>query len=163
MVTRDGVRVSPRLLAEFELFPEAAAAVEALRRNGWLVFVISNQPDIARGLLSPETLDAMSDLLRSRLNPDDMAVCPHDDPDGCACRKPKPGMLLAFRDRWDLDLPGSFVIGDTWRDIEAGRRAQCRTILLERESDESPGVEADHRARTLAEALPLIGSCESRP
>jgi D-glycero-D-manno-heptose 1,7-bisphosphate phosphatase len=59
-----------------------------------------------------------------------VVVCPHDDDDGCGCRKPKPGMLIDLAKRWHVSLSESFVVGDSWKDIEAGRRAGCRTILV---------------------------------
>jgi D-glycero-D-manno-heptose 1,7-bisphosphate phosphatase len=135
--------------------------VDGLKRAGWLVFVITNQPDVARGFLSREELDRMTATLQSSLAPHEIAVCPHDDSGNCACRKPKPGMLLDLKDRWNLDLERSFVIGDTWRDMEAGRRARCRTIFLERDKHISEAVSAHARIHSLSEALPLIGTCET--
>ncbi len=155
---RDGALAGPRSFADFQLNPDAAPLVAALKDSGWLVFVITNQPDIARGNLKRAELDRMMDEVRSRVKPDDIRVCPHDDPDACECRKPKPGMLHSLRDQWRLDLAGSFVIGDTWRDMEAGRSAGCRTILLA--SPDTPSdVPADWRIRTLPESLSLVGSC----
>jgi D-glycero-D-manno-heptose 1,7-bisphosphate phosphatase len=72
----------------------------------------------------------MSIILRAAVPIDDLAVCPHDDADGCGCRKPKPGMLVELAKRWDVDLEGSYMVGDSWRDVEAGRAAGCRTILV---------------------------------
>ena len=101
-----------------------------MRSRGLLVFVVTNQPDIARGELSPGDLSEMTRRLRESLDVDEVAVCPHDDADRCSCRKPQPGMLLALAERWDVDLGRSFVVGDSWKDVEAGRRAGCRTILI---------------------------------
>ena len=135
--------------------------MDGLKRAGWLVFVITNQPDVARGFLARDELDRMTATLQSTIAPHEIIICPHDDSDDCACRKPKPGMLLDLKDRWHIDLEGSFVIGDTWRDIEAGRRARCRTIFLERHRHTSEEVSADARIHSLSEALPLIGTCET--
>lgn len=130
LVERDGAPVSPRRPEDFRLRRGAADAVQALRRAGFPVFVVTNQPDLARGHLTAAALEAMSATLRAAAPIDDMAVCPHDDADRCDCRKPKPGMLLDLADRWQVDLGGSFMIGDTWRDVAAGRAAGCRTILV---------------------------------
>lgn len=130
LVERDGRPVSPRFPADFRIRCGAADAVHALRRAGLPVFVVTNQPDVARGHLTAAALDAMSALLRAAVPIDDLAVCPHDDVDGCGCRKPKPGMLLELAKRWNVDLEGSYMVGDSWRDVEAGRAAGCRTILV---------------------------------
>jgi D-glycero-D-manno-heptose 1,7-bisphosphate phosphatase len=132
LVTRDGVPVSPRQLEDFRLAEDAGPAVRQLHDCGLLVFVVTNQPDIARGRLAPENLARMSDMLYEFLGVDEVAVCPHDDGDGCGCRKPRPGLLLGLAERWNVDLRRSFVVGDSWKDVEAGRRVGCRTILLDR-------------------------------
>jgi D-glycero-D-manno-heptose 1,7-bisphosphate phosphatase len=130
LVERDGVPVSPRRPEDFRISRGAADAVQALHSVGLPVFVVTNQPDIARGHMTAAALDAMSAMLRATLPIDDLAVCPHDDADRCACRKPKPGMLLALAERWGVDLEGSYMVGDSWRDMAAGRAAGCRTILV---------------------------------
>jgi D-glycero-D-manno-heptose 1,7-bisphosphate phosphatase len=130
LVVRDGVGVSPRRLDDFRLRADAATAAERLRRLGLQLFVTSNQPDIARGLMRREDLDAMTRIVQTALPVQEVLVCPHDDGDGCACRKPKPGMLLELAERWRVNLRASFLVGDSWKDIEAGRRAGCVTILV---------------------------------
>jgi D-glycero-D-manno-heptose 1,7-bisphosphate phosphatase len=72
----------------------------------------------------------MSAYLQQRLHLDDVIVCTHDDADGCECRKPKPGMLLQAAKKWDIDLRRSYMVGDRWRDTEAGRAAGCRTVFV---------------------------------
>ncbi|HEX2450377.1 MAG TPA: HAD family hydrolase [Gemmatimonadales bacterium] len=130
LVERDGRPVSPRFPEDFRIRCGAADAVHALRQAGIPVFVITNQPDVARGHLTAAALESMSTMLRAAVPIDDLAVCPHDDADGCGCRKPKPGMLVELAKRWDVDLEGSYMVGDSWRDVEAGRAAGCRTILV---------------------------------
>ena len=134
LVERDAGLASPRSAADFRLVPEAADVVSRLRAAGLGIFVVTNQPDVARGHLSEAELEEMHAQLRDRLAPDDIAVCPHDDRDRCLCRKPLPGMLYALSSRWSVDLTASVVVGDSWRDVEAGRRAGCRTVLLARPS-----------------------------
>jgi D-glycero-D-manno-heptose 1,7-bisphosphate phosphatase len=98
----------------------------------------------------------MCTIIEQALEIDEIVVCPHDDASGCKCRKPKPGMLLALADRWDVDLRRSFVIGDSWKDVEAGRAAGCRTILLD-EHKKDAGA-ADCVVATLQEAVLAIQS-----
>jgi len=160
LVAREGRAVSPRRLDDFRLFPEAAAEVRKLRRRGLRVFVVTNQPDVARGHLAAVDLGEMHRRLLAAFELDDIAVCPHDDADRCSCRKPEPGMLLALAERWRVDVQRSFVVGDTWKDIEAGRRAGCRTILIER-TGAGLGVSdcvPDRRVASLNEAVAVIES-----
>ena len=102
-----------------------------LKLRGWLSIVVTNQPDIARGIVSLDFTEEIHQRLFKELNLDDILVCPHDDSDECTCRKPKPGALLAAALKHDVDLSESYMIGDRWRDIEAGVRAGCRSIFVD--------------------------------
>jgi D-glycero-D-manno-heptose 1,7-bisphosphate phosphatase len=154
VVRRDGAAASPRRAAEFRITEGAAEAVDGLRQAGFLVFVVTNQPDLARGSLEPAEHDWIMAALRAAVTIDDIAICPHDDADGCGCRKPEPGLLLMLAERHGVDLARSVLVGDGWRDIEAGRRAGCRTVLLQR--DYNAGTKADVVVTTLAEAVAMI-------
>src|SRR5580658_5694973 len=79
LVVRDGQGVSPRALSDFRLRPDAIRAVPQLRACGLQVFVVTNQPDIARGLMEPRTLEQMTGVLRSALDVEEVLICPHDD------------------------------------------------------------------------------------
>lgn len=145
---------SPRALSEFELAEGAAEVVDRLRGAGFLVFVVTNQPDIARGLLDPAELTAMSARLRVEIGVDEVVACPHDDRDLCGCRKPKPGMLEELATRWGVSLGSSYMVGDTWRDMEAGRAAGCRTVLVRWPYNE--GVAADVVVESVAAVADLL-------
>jgi D-glycero-D-manno-heptose 1,7-bisphosphate phosphatase len=151
---RDGAAYAVTTLAEFRVLPDAAAQVARLRAAGLVCLVFTNQPEVARGTIAPEVIDAMHGALRAALPVDDVYVCPHDDADGCTCRKPQPGMLREAAAHWAVSLADSFVIGDRWRDIDAGRAAGCYTVLLEREY--SGATVADARVATLAEAVDVV-------
>ena len=130
LVPRDGHYYSPRTLEDFVLFDYASDAIAKLRTAGLLVFVVTNQPDVARGHLSLSTLRAMHDFLDLTCPIDAIYVCTHDNIDCCECRKPKPGLLMKAAEQWDLDLSHSWMIGDRESDIAAGHKAGCRTILI---------------------------------
>jgi D-glycero-D-manno-heptose 1,7-bisphosphate phosphatase len=159
---RDGVLVralggegpprSARTLAELELLPDVEDACTVLRQAGFTLVVVTNQPEIARGTLDAETVARQNDVLRAALPLDEIVVCPHDDEDGCDCRKPKPGMLLDAAARLGLDLASSFMVGDRWRDVEAGRRAGCRVVFVDRAHDEQQGPEPDAVVQSLGDA-----------
>jgi D-glycero-D-manno-heptose 1,7-bisphosphate phosphatase len=154
VVWRDGKPASPRTVAEFVFEPGVAEAVERMRDAGYMIFVVTNQPDVRRGLLEDDVLDAIEDQLRLRIAPDGIRTCRHDDRDACACRKPKPGMLLELATRYEVDLPASWMIGDQDRDMACGRAAGCATIQLAR--GYNTGAGADHRVDSLAEAANLL-------
>ena len=129
-IIRDGKPYPPRDLSELVVTREAPAALEALKCAGFLLIVVTNQPDIARGTASRVDIDTINARLSAILPLDAVKVCEHDDRAQCDCRKPKPGMILAAREKFCVDLAGSFMVGDRWRDIEAGRRAGCHTVLI---------------------------------
>lgn len=154
VLLEDGQAIGPRSFADFRLANGAADAVARLTAAGKPVFVVTNQPDVARGLLDPFELERMLVMLREAMPVDDVAVCPHDDGDGCDCRKPKPGMLTALARRHGIDLLQSVMVGDTWKDMEAGRRAGCRTILLRRPYNQA--ASGDLSVDTLGDAVSRI-------
>ena len=131
LVVRDGRAVSPLALAEFVLLPGVRRAVEALRDASLLAVVVTNQPDVARGALGANELRRMHERLRRAVPVDAIYTCPHDDPDGCACRKPKPGLLLRAAEERQISLKDSWLVGDSWKDIEAGKAAACTTFLVD--------------------------------
>jgi len=161
---RRGGRVSPPLCPEeLELLPGVAPALARLRAAGFLLIVATNQPDVARGRQRREVIDAMHASLREQLVLDEIRACYHDDGDGCDCRKPQPGMLREAARAWGIDLASSYMVGDRWRDIEAGRRAGCRTVLVDGAPEEVEGCRPDHRAADLGRAAELILSGEAGP
>jgi D-glycero-D-manno-heptose 1,7-bisphosphate phosphatase len=150
----DGVVRPPETLEALEVMPGAAEACALLRASGYALVIVTNQPDVPRGRLSHATVEAMNRRVATAVGIDDVRVCYHDGPDRCACRKPAPGMLVdAARDR-GLDLTRSFIVGDSWRDVEAGRRAGCRTVFVGREL--SAPYQADIRADDVLDAARKI-------
>ncbi|MFC2036527.1 D-glycero-alpha-D-manno-heptose-1,7-bisphosphate 7-phosphatase [Chloroflexota bacterium] len=129
-VRADGKSHPPQGLDELEILPGVARACRALGEAGFLLIVVTNQPDVARGAQRRVVVEAINDALRRQVAVDDILVCYHDDADGCDCRKPKPGLLLKAAGIWNIDLSHSVMVGDRWKDIEAGRRAGCRTVLV---------------------------------
>ena len=155
-LVREGLPYPPHCAEEVEILPGVAGALADLRRAGFLLLVVTNQPDIARGTLAADMLGKIHAHLRTELPLDGICVCPHDDADRCACRKPQPGMLLAAAQEWSVDLPASFMVGDRWRDIEAGRRAGCTTVLVDYGYREKLYSEPDKRVASLREAATWI-------
>ncbi|HSR25751.1 MAG TPA: HAD family hydrolase, partial [Candidatus Eisenbacteria bacterium] len=155
-VTVDRRPFPPDSVAGLVLTPGVEDACAALRRAGFLLIVVTNQPDVSRGSMDRRAVEAINAELRRRLPLDDVLVCPHDDADGCRCRKPRPGMLLEAAARWGVSLPDSVMVGDRWRDIDAGREAGCRTVHVARGYDERPARGADLVVVCLRDAVPWI-------
>jgi D-glycero-D-manno-heptose 1,7-bisphosphate phosphatase len=130
-IVRDGKPYPPHSLDQLVITPEASGSLARLRAAGFLLIVVTNQPDLARGTQTPEALEQIHNALRSAMPLDAIYVCDHDAVDGCECRKPKPGMIHAAARDFEIDLTSSFLIGDRWRDIDAGAQAGCRTVLLD--------------------------------
>jgi D-glycero-D-manno-heptose 1,7-bisphosphate phosphatase len=153
---RNGVPAPPRTMAEFRVLPGVPEACTALHQAGFVLVVVTNQPDIARGTQTRAEVDRMHERLRSLLPLTDVVVCPHDDADTCQCRKPQPGMLIAAAERLGLDLARSVSVGDRWRDVEAARRAGVTAIHVDRQYDEPAPVGAQITVADLPEAAAWI-------
>lgn len=127
-----------------------------LSARGYLLLVITNQPDVARGTTARHTVEAFHRKLLDELPIAHVYSCFHDDSDGCGCRKPKPGMIFQARDEYGIDLAASWVVGDRFRDIEAGQAAGCRTVYVRHDYAEQPARGHDHEAARLSDLLAWI-------
>jgi D-sedoheptulose 7-phosphate isomerase len=156
-VVRDGKPFPPSRVEELELQPEVASSLLDLKTHGFDLFVITNQPDVARGSQTREAVQGIHQALASSLPIDGIFVCYHDDADHCACRKPQPGLLLEAQRKHNIDLAHSFVVGDRWRDIDAGHNAGCKTVLIDYGYRErKPAQPPEATVRSLREAADWI-------
>jgi len=154
----DGVPRAATALETVEILPGVRESLRQLRRAGLALAMVTNQPDVARGTLQREVVEQINAYVAAELAIDAVACCYHDDVDSCACRKPRPGMLVDAAARLGVPLLGSFVIGDRWRDIKAGQRAGCTTILL-RNAYSGDQVQADYEADNFGRAAEIILRC----
>jgi len=120
---------------DFHFLPGAAEAISLLVRAGWRVIVVTNQRCIAKGLLSIPELQAihrkmLHELQKSGADVAAIYYCPHEKQPPCTCRKPLPGMLLTAAHEHQIDLASSWMVGDSEKDVAAGKRAGCRTVLI---------------------------------
>ena len=159
-LVREGKPYPPRDLAEVEILPRVPEALLALKEAGFILITVSNQPDVARGTLSRETVDSINAYLDERMAMDRFIMCYHDSGDDCTCRKPKPGMLLDSAHEFNIDLSGSYMVGDRWRDVEAGKNAGCKTVFIDYGYDERRPEAYDFVAGSLFEAAQIILSTE---
>jgi D-glycero-D-manno-heptose 1,7-bisphosphate phosphatase len=159
-LVRNGIAYAPVTPDEMEIAADAPAALARLKAAGLLLVMVTNQPDVARGITRREDVETMHAMLRAALPLDACFVCFHDDGDACDCRKPRPGMLLQAAAANQIDLRASFMVGDRWRDVDAGAAARCRTVWIDRGYREpSPEHPPDARVDTLAAAADWIVAC----
>lgn len=146
---------------EFRFLPGARAGLRLLREAGLLLIVITNQRGIGLGLMGEADLDALHARMRAELSRvgagvDAIFHCPHDIAAACDCRKPQPGMILRALERHAVDAPGSWLIGDSLSDLEAGRAAGIRGVLVVPRGDpHPPGVRT--AGSLLAAARGIVG------
>jgi len=156
-IVREGKPYPPACRQEMELVMDAASCLERLKDMGFQLIVVTNQPDVARGTQKREEVEAMHAWMQERLAVDEFRVCYHDDGEQCQCRKPKAGLLMEAMAEHGLDLARSYMVGDRWRDIDAGATAGCRTVWIDSNYNErGPSRPADVRVKSLAEAVDWI-------
>jgi D-glycero-D-manno-heptose 1,7-bisphosphate phosphatase len=158
-VIRDGKSYPPARVEDLEIYEGLCDQLQRLKDRGFVLIVVTNQPDVARGTTSRETVEGINSAIAREIPAiDRFLVCFHDTGDGCECRKPRPGMLLAGAADLDVDLGRSYMVGDRRSDVEAGIAAGSRTIFIDRAYREAPPIHYDHRASSTLEALRIIES-----
>ncbi len=156
-VVKDGKPYPPAHAASLRIPEGTAEALARLKQRGYILLVVTNQPDVVRGQQTRDAVEGINQRLRAELALDDVLTCYHDDADNCGCRKPRPGLLLRAGQQYGIDLPNSYMIGDRWRDIDAGANAGCRTILIDHGYHErAPQFTPDLRVASLPEAVAWI-------
>jgi len=155
-IVRNNRPFAPQSLDDFVISAGAADAVAAIRAAGYLSIVVTNQPDVGARKQRREIVEQMHEKLRAELKIDDIMVCYHTDADGCSCRKPKPGMLIAAAKKHGIDFSRSWMIGDRWRDVAAGQATGCRTIFIDYCFAEQRPQNPDIVVQSLNEAVPYV-------
>ena len=155
-LVRDGKPYPPAAAGDVEVLPGVPEALQRLKAAGYLLVVVTNQPDVARGTQSRAAVEAIHARLGSELPIDEFRCCYHDESDGCDCRKPKPGLLLDAAGIRRVNLRASVMVGDRWRDVEAGRQAGCATVFIDNAYSELKPERPDAVVRSLAEAADWI-------
>ena len=127
----NGKPYAPNNFNEIIFFPNLKKILNIFKNLGYLIIVITNQPDVKRKNTTLATVTKIHKFIKKSLPIDDIFVCFHDNDDKCCCRKPKPGNILAAAKLYNIDLKNSYMIGDTWKDISAGYKAGCKTIFFD--------------------------------
>jgi D-glycero-D-manno-heptose 1,7-bisphosphate phosphatase len=153
---RAGKSYAPATLEDLSVLPGVPGSLRRLRQAGYLTLVATNQPDVGKGIQRRDVVEAMHAKLARELALDAIYVCYHVEEDRCSCRKPGPGMLLEGARDWGVDLAGSWMVGDRWRDVGAGRAAGTRTIWIDCGYDEQRAESPDWIVHSLPEAAEII-------
>ena len=152
----DGKPFAPVRVEDFEILPGVVEVVSRVRAGGFPVIVVTNQPDLTTGKQTAESLAAINAVMQKQVAVDDVFVCPHTEAQGCDCRKPKPGLIMAASAKWNVDLSRSVMVGDRSRDVLAGQAAGCYTVYIDGHYDEPRPERADRVVASLAEAEEFI-------
>lgn len=156
-IVKNGKPYSPSSLDEFHIESSAFEVINKLKNLGFLTFIVTNQPEIARGTIKLQVVETMNTLLEKSLGIDRSYICAHDSQDQCGCRKPKPGMLLQAAEEFDLNLSECFLVGDRWKDIESGNSVGCTSFYLDKDYNEPMPSLPYIKITQLAEILQHIG------
>ena len=155
-IVKNGLPTPPSLLDELKILPGVKESILKLKKLNFVCIIVTNQPDVSRGKINKNTVIKINNFLKKKIELDDIFVCYHDDQDNCNCRKPKPGLLLQARKKWNVDFKKSFIIGDRWRDIHAGKKVGCKTIFLDYKYKDIKPKNPDFVTDTLLNATYII-------
>jgi D-sedoheptulose 7-phosphate isomerase len=156
-VVRNGKPHPPAAATDMRIPAGTAQALARLKERDFLLLVVTNQPDVARGTQQRQAVEEMGRRLQAELPLDDVLTCYHDDQDDCDCRKPRPGLMTRAAQRYGIDLSHSYLIGDRWRDVDAGANAGCKTVWIDRGyAEQAPASVPDARVGSLPEAVDWI-------
>ncbi len=156
VVLRDSKVESPRTVSEFKIRPEFINFYKEIDTGGFNLFVISNQPDIARNKMDIKELEIMTEQLNSNFSFKEISYCIHDDSDNCNCRKPKPGMIISLLDKYNLQKEESILVGDSSKDISAGKNAGIKTVVLQTDYNRDSDINSDFEVGSLTEIIRII-------
>jgi D-glycero-D-manno-heptose 1,7-bisphosphate phosphatase len=155
-IVRDGKPYPPKSLKSLKIISGVNDSLQSLISNGWKVIVVTNQPDPARGFTSRREVEKINDHIKQVLSITEVFTCYHIDKDRCYCRKPKAGLLIFAAKKYKINLNNSYMIGDRWKDIEAGNRAGCKTFFIDYSYKEKKPVNFTYQVKSFNEAVKII-------
>ena len=162
VIIKRGLPFAPLSFDLLEILPSIKESILRLKKLNFVCLVVTNQPDVSRKKIEKKTVIKMNNYLKDEIKLDDIFVCYHDDHDNCKCRKPKPGLLLEASKKWDIDLKKSYMIGDRWKDIEAGRCVGCKTIFIDYNYKEAKPKHPNFTTDSLFSSVHIIEKLQDR-
>lgn len=156
VILKNGKPHPPINLRGIKILENVNKSLISLKKSGFYIAVITNQPDVSRKITTKKEVEAINNYLMSKLPLDEINTCFHDNFHNCQCRKPLPGMILDVTKRKNIDLSKSFLIGDRKSDIEAGNNAGCKTIFIDKNYNEEKPITYDFTVDSLYMASQII-------
>jgi len=155
---KEGKPYPPLSINELELMPGVVEGCKILRSAGYLLVIATNQPDVGRGTMSQDVVEEIHRHLQTEIGFDRIEVCYESGNGGLEypMRKPAPGMLLHAASNMNIDLTGSWMIGDRWRDVDCGTNAGCKTIFIDLEYSEKLHSKPNFIVKNFSEAVAKI-------
>ena len=160
VIMRDGAACSPRVASAFYFKSGICEAFQAAKDGGFLRIIVTNQPDVERGQIPRHEYEAMQTLVRKTLEPDGFEACEASS-NADRRKKPNPGMLLDAAAQLGVDLKNSWIVGDTWKDVQAGRSAGVRSILLATDYNADAQPTADFCFPSLGDIVSFISNLKT--
>ena len=151
-----GKPVAPTKLADFKIIKDVKKSLIYLKAKGYLTIIVSNQPDLRKGLLNKSVLKKMNRKLKEELKIDDIFICEHMSIDRCDCRKPKLGMILNAKKKWNIDLKNSYLIGDRWRDIYLANKLNIKCFYIDNNYKEKKPKKYNYKVISLFHAIKIL-------
>lgn len=138
---------------QFELLPKVKKSIDIIKKNNYMVIVITNQPDVGNNLISKDRVIKINQLLMKNIHIDDLFVCYHSQSMKCSCRKPNIFFFNQAVKKHNISLKKSYMVGDRYSDIEAGYNAGCQTIFINRNYSENKPTFQNFNAESLFQAV----------
>ncbi len=155
-IIRNNLPYSPRERDDFVILEGVRDAISILVRSGIIPVVITNQPDVSRGFTSVELVEQQHSILKNLLGIQHFYICYHDDTKSCNCRKPKIGLLISASQQLNISLERSYLVGDRWKDIQAGQEAGCSCFFVDYQYAEKQPELPFQKVKSLLEAVKMI-------
>jgi len=155
-IIKDGQPFPPSSLKKLEIIPNVLHSLNLLKEKDFILIVVTNQPDVGRGTQKKEIVEEINTYLLKNLPLDDFFVCWHGNDGDCNCRKPLSGLLLQAAKKFDIDFQKSYLIGDRWKDIDAGNAVGCKTIFINYKYKESLRSKPNFTTTSTEKAVDLI-------
>ena len=152
----DGKPYSPKTIKEFKLLDGVIESINLLRNFGFEIVVVTNQPEVSRGNIDLIFVEEIHNQIQKFTQINNYYICPHDDEDQCECRKPKSGLLVKAAKELNLDLTKCFLVGDRWKDIQAGQEVGCQCFFINYKYAESLPSQPFSEVQSLFEATKII-------
>lgn len=150
---KKGKPLAPREFKQFKIIKNVDKSLIFLKKQGFKNIIITNQPDIKKGLIKNSTSKRINKEIKKKLQIDDIFICKHTDEDNCNCRKPKTGLIKKAKKKWNIDLKKSYLIGDRWRDIFLANKLKINCFYIDKNYKERKPKKYNYKVKNLYAAI----------